>query len=103
RISIPKPGGGRFFQHFRYDVHRHYSKNQLTSLLGDDWQIEEVYYGGLLLYPACYGVENLIDAFSKKRSYWMNLKTLRTVRAWDFAFRCRKLSYNIALKCKKLK
>lgn len=101
KMKIPKPGGGRFFQNFRYDIHRHYSKAQLASLLDNNWQIEEIYYGGLLLYPACYGVENLIDAFSKKRSYWMNLKTLRTLRTWDFSLRCGKLSYNIALKCRK--
>jgi len=103
RLHIPKPGGGRFYQHFSYDIHRHYSAVQLRSLLGDNWEIEEVYYGGLLLYPMCYGIENLIDAFSKRRSYWMRLKMLRTLRSWDFALQCGRLSYNIALKCRKVK
>lgn len=101
KMNIPKPGGGTFFQNFHYDIHRHYSKAQLASLLDNNWKIEEIYYGGLLLYPLCYGAENLIDAFSKKRSYWMNLKMLRTLRAWDFSLRCGKLSYNIAMKCRK--
>lgn len=102
RMKIPKPGHGRYFQDFQYDVHRHYDHHQLAALLGKQWQIEQVHYGGLLLYPLCYGAENLIDAFSKKRSYWMHLTALRTLRAWDFSLQCGKASYNIALKCRKI-
>lgn len=102
RLRIPKPGGGRFYEKFRYDVHRHYSAQQLSTLLGEDWQIEEIYYGGFLLYPLLYGVENMIDAFSKKRSYWKNLRVLRSLRAFDFNLRFGKLSYNIALRCRRL-
>lgn len=102
RLRIPKPGGGRFYQSFHYDVHRHYSVEELRDLLGPGWQIEQVYYGGLLLYPMLYGVENLIDAFGKQRSYWKDYRLLRTLRAMDFNFRCGRLAYNIALKCRRL-
>jgi ubiquinone/menaquinone biosynthesis C-methylase UbiE len=102
RLRIPKPGGGRFYQNFRYDIHRHYSASQLQSLLGDGWQVEEIYYGGLLLYPLLYGVENFIDAFSKERSYWKDLKVLRALRAFDFNLRFGRLSYNIALRARRL-
>jgi len=102
RLRIPKPGGGRFYQNFRYDIHRHYTERQLRSLLGRGWQVEETYFGGLLLYPLLYGAENMIDAFSQKRSYWQDYRVLRTLRAWDFGLRFGRLSYNIALKCKRL-
>lgn len=102
KLKIPKPGGGRFYENFRYDIHRHYSAGQLKSLLGEQWQVEEVYYGGLLLYPLLYGFENAIDAFSKKRSYWQDYRLLRTLRAWDFSLRFGKMSYNIAMRCRKL-
>lgn len=102
RLRIPKPGGGRFYQNFRYDIHRHYSESQLRSLLGPGWEVEKVYYGGLLLYPLLYGVENAIDAFGKKRSYWEDYRLLRTLRAMDFNFRCGKLAYNIALRCRRV-
>lgn len=101
KLKIPKPGGGRFYENFRYDIHRHYSASQLKSLLGEQWQVEEVYYGGLLLYPLLYGFENAIDAFSKKRSYWQDYRLLRTLRAWDFSLRFGKMSYNIAMRCRK--
>lgn len=102
RLRLPKPGGGRFYQNFRYDIHRHYSERQLRDLLGPGWEVEQIYYGGLLLYPLLYGVENLIDAFGKKRSYWSDYRLLRTLRALDFNLRCGKLAYNIALKCRRL-
>lgn len=102
RLRIPKPGGGRFYQNFRYDIHRHYSEAQLRDLLGPGWEVEKVYFGGLLLYPLLYGVENLIDAFGKKRSYWTDYRVLRTLRAWDFNLRFGRLSYNIALKCRRV-
>lgn len=102
RLNIPKPGGGKFYSNFRYDIHRHYSLQELQDLLGTDWKIEQIYYGGLLLYPLLYGVENLYDAFSKKRSYWQDFRVLRRLRAWDFERQCGKLSYNIALKCRRV-
>ena len=102
KLKIPKPGGGKFYENFRYDIHRHYSSAQLKSLLGKEWQIEEIYYGGLLLYPLLYGVENVIDAFGKKRSYWQDYRVLRSLRAFDFSLQFGKLSYNIALRCRKI-
>ena len=102
RLKIPKPGGGRFYENFRYDIHRHYTEGQLRDLLGTGWQVEEVYLGGLLLYPLLYGVENAIYAFSKQRSYWQDYRALRTLRALDFNLRCGRLAYNIALKCRRL-
>jgi len=102
KFKIPKPGGGKFYENFSYDIHRHYSVGQLKSLLGKDWHVEEVYYGGLLLYPLLYGVENLMDAFGKKRSYWQDYRVLRSLRAFDFSLRFGKLSYNIALRCRKI-
>jgi ubiquinone/menaquinone biosynthesis C-methylase UbiE len=102
KMTIPKPGGGRFYQNFKYDIHRHYSAAQLKSLLGNSWRIEEIYYGGLLLYPLLYGAENLMDAFGKERSYWRDLKVLRSLRAFDFNLRFGKLSYNIALRCRRI-
>jgi ubiquinone/menaquinone biosynthesis C-methylase UbiE len=101
KLKIPKPGGGRFYEKFSYNVHRHYTEGQLRSLLGSGWEIEQKYFGGLLAYPVLYGVENLIDAFSSSRSYWNDYKLLRTLRAWDFGLPFGKLSYNIALKCRK--
>lgn len=101
KLKIPRPGGGRFYENFRYDYHRHYSLEQLEELLGEDWEIEEVYYGGLLLYPLLYGIENIADAFGKTRSYWHDYRLLRRLRAWDFSLRFGKLSYNIALRCRR--
>ena len=54
-----------------------------------------------MLYPLLYAVENISDAFSKKRSYWQDYRALRTLRAWDFHTPFGKLSYNIALKIRK--
>lgn len=102
RLKIPKPGGGKFYEKFSYNIHRHYSETQLRALLGGGWQVEQKYFGGLLAYPLLYGVENLIDAFSSQRSYWNDYKVLRTLRAWDFDLRFGKLSYNIALKCRRI-
>ena len=101
RLRIPKPGGGRFYENFRFDWHRHYSEGELRGLLGDAWDVEEVYFGGLLLYPVLYGFENMIDAFSTKRSYWQDYRVLRTVRGLDFDLKFGRLSYNIALRCVK--
>lgn len=102
KLGIPKPGGGRFYQDFRYDWHRHYTFGQLKQLLDKKWRIEEVYYGGLFLYPLLYGVENAYDALSDKRSYWQDFRMLRKVRGWDFDLNWGKLSYNIALRCVKI-
>lgn len=102
RLGIPKPGGGKFYQGFDFDWHRHYTYGQLKHLLGRDWRIEEIYYGGLLLYPLLYGVENVYDAVSSKRSYWQDFRVLRRVRGWDFDVNWGKLSYNIALRCVRL-
>jgi ubiquinone/menaquinone biosynthesis C-methylase UbiE len=102
KLRIPKPGGGRFYENFRYDWHRHYSEGELRGLLGKNWQVEQVYLGGLALYPLLYGVENLIDAFSKQRSYWQDYRVLRRLRAFDFDIPFGKLSYNIALRCKRV-
>jgi ubiquinone/menaquinone biosynthesis C-methylase UbiE len=102
KLKIPKPGGGRFYQNFRYDTHRHYTASQLLALLGKSWEVEETFYGGLLLYPLLYGVENAIDAFSSQRSYWKDLRTLRSLRAFDFNLCFGKLSYNIALRCRRI-
>ncbi len=101
KLRIPKPGGGKFYENFSYDIHRHYTERQLRSLLGDAWQVEEVYFGGLLLYPLLYAVENGIDSFSKKRSYWQDYRVLRTLRGYDFDVNFGKLSYNIAIRCTK--
>lgn len=101
RCRIPKPGGKRLLANFRYDWHRHYTESHLRSLMGTDWQVEQVFLGGLLLYPVLYGAENMIDAFSRKRSYWMDLRLLRTLRSWDFFLPAGRLAYNIALKCRK--
>jgi ubiquinone/menaquinone biosynthesis C-methylase UbiE len=102
RLRIPKPGGGRFYEKFSYNTHRHYSEAQLRSLMGKGWEVEEVYLGGLLAYPVLYAAENLIDAFSKTRSYWNDYRALRTLRARDFDMNFGKLSYNIALRARKI-
>ncbi len=99
RLRLPKPGGGKFYENFKFDWHRHYSEAELRALLGDDWVIEKVYFGGLLLYPLLYAVENILDAFGKKRSYWTDYRVLRAVRGLDFDMRFGKLSYNIAMRC----
>lgn len=99
KLRIPKPGGGRFYAGFSFDWHRHYSESQLKELLGEDWEVEKVYYGGLLLYPLLYGVENVLDAFGKKRSYWQDYRLLRNLRGLDFNLQFGKLSYNIAMRC----
>ena len=99
KLKIPKPGGGRFYQNFKFDWHKHYDASELRDLLGDKWRVDEIYYGGLLLYPLLYGVENLVDSFSKTRSYWQDYKWLRRLRALDFSAQFGSLSYNIALRC----
>jgi len=98
-LRIPKPRGGHFYEGFRFDWHRHYSKHELLDALGDGWRVEEIAYGGLLLYPLLYGVENAIDSFSSTRSYWKDYRVLRRLRGLDFALDFGELSYNIALKC----
>ncbi len=102
KLRIPKPGGGRFYEKFSYNIHRHYTERQLRSMLGHSWHVEQVTFGGLLAYPLLYGVENLIDAFGKERSYWRDYRLLRTLRAKDFDLNFGKLSYNIALRARKL-
>ncbi len=102
RLKIPKPGGGRFYQNFRFDWHRHYSEAELRALLGEDWEIEAVAFGGFLLYPLLYGVENLLDAFGKERSYWKDFRALRTLRGLDFDLSVGKWSYNIALRARRV-
>ncbi len=99
KMRIPKPGGGRFYENFKFDWHRHYGEEELRDLLGDDWRVEEVAFGGFLLYPLLYGVENLIDSFGSTRSYWQDYRLLRRVRGLDFDLSFGKLSYNIALRC----
>jgi SAM-dependent methyltransferase len=101
RLKIPKPGGGRFYQGFRYDWHRHYSERELRGLLGENFEVEAVDFGGLLLYPLLYGVENAIDALGKKRSYWQDYRVLREIRGLDFDLNFGKLSYNIAIRARR--
>jgi ubiquinone/menaquinone biosynthesis C-methylase UbiE len=102
RLRIPKPGGGRFYQNFDFDWHRHYSEAELRGLMGENWHIEQVAFGGFLLYPLLYGVENALDAFGKQRSYWQDFRALRTLRGWDFDLDFGSLSYNIALRARKI-
>ncbi|MBW3636283.1 MAG: class I SAM-dependent methyltransferase [Armatimonadetes bacterium] len=102
RLKIPKPGGGRFYQNFRFDWHRHYSENELRALLGEEWEVEEVAFGGFLLYPLLYGVENALDAFGKKRSYWQDYRVLRQLRGLDFDVSFGRWSYNIALRARRV-
>ena len=97
RLKIPKPGGGRFYQGFRFDWHRHYSQNELRALLEADFEIEKWDFGGFLLYPMLYGVENALDAMGKERSYWRDFRALRTLRGLDFDCKFGPLAYNIAL------
>ena len=99
KLKIPKPGGGKFYQNFSFDWHRHYNEAELRELLGDNWRVEKVVFGGFLLYPLLYGVENVMDAFGKKRSYWQDYKLLRKLRGLDFDLNFGPLSYNIALRC----
>ncbi len=101
RLKIPKPGGGRFYQNFRFDWHRHYSEKELRGLMGDSWTVEEVTFGGFLVYPLSYGVENALDAFGKTRSYWTDYRVLRTIRGLDFDLNFGALSYNIAIRAVK--
>lgn len=102
RLKIPKPGGGRFYQNFRFDWHRHYDEAELRALMGRNWEIEEVAFGGFLLYPLLYGVENTLDAFGKERSYWKDYRALRTLRGLDFDLNLGKWSYNIALRARRI-
>jgi ubiquinone/menaquinone biosynthesis C-methylase UbiE len=101
RLRIPKPGGGRFYQNFRFDWHRHYSEKELRALLSADFEIEKLDFGGLLLYPLLYGVENALDALGKERSYWRDFRALRTLRGFDFDCKFGPLAYNIALAAKR--
>ena len=99
KLRIPKPRGGRFYEGFRFDWHRHYSEAELRDLLGDSFRVEQVAFGGLLLYPLLYGVENLLDSFGSTRSYWKEYRLLRRLRGLDFNLDFGAWSYNIALRC----
>ncbi len=99
KLRIPKPRGGRFYENFAFDWHRHYCEAELRDLLGDNWRVEEVAFGGFLLYPLLYGVENVLDSFGSTRSYWKDYRVLRRLRGLDFDLDFRSWSYNIALRC----
>ena len=99
KLRIPKPRGGRFYDGFRFDWHRHYCEAELRDLLGEQFRVEQVAFGGLLLYPLLYGVENILDSFGQTRSYWKDYRLLRRARGLDFNLNFGAWSYNIALRC----
>jgi len=103
RLRIPKPGGGRILERFRYRRHRHYSVAQLRQLLGERFEVERVYQGGLLLYPLLYLIEKCLESFGGVSLVEADYRFLRLLRAWDFTCAYGRWAFNLALRARKTK
>lgn len=101
RLRLPKPGGGRILEKFRYRHHRHYTQSQLEALLGDRFQVEEVFLGGLWLYPQLYLLEKVLESFFGIPLVQKDYRLLRRIKAWDYRCRWGRWAYNIAVRARK--
>jgi len=101
KLRIPKgrhDDGTRrtFYEGFRFVKHRHYSLRQLRELVGERAELEQVAYGGLLLWPLTYLVEKVLEVFFRRPLVTARYAFLRRLRALDFRLSLGPLSYNLA-------
>ncbi len=106
KLRIPKgrhADGTRrtFYEGFRFVKHRHYSMRQLRAFVGDRAELEEVSYGGLLLWPLTYLVEKVLEVFFRKPLVTARYAFLRRLRAFDFRLSLGPLSYNVGARFRK--
>jgi len=97
RLRLPKPGGGRVLEAFRFRRHRHYNLAKVESLLAGRLEIQQVYRSGLLLYPLCYLVEKAIECFLGRDLVSRDYRLLRRLRACDYDLAFGPAAFNIAL------
>ncbi len=101
-LRIPKGGGrGRFYEGFQFRKHRHYGLRELLALIGDAARVEQVYYGGVLLWPLAYLVEKILEVFFKRPLVTRDYRRLRRLRAWDFRRGIGRWSYNLIVALRK--
>lgn len=101
RMRLPKPGGGRVCERFRFRPHRHYSEAKLRAMLGERVDVEQVYQGGLFLYPFLYLLEKCLESFCGRDLVTADYRTLRRLRAWDYRHAWGPLAFNLALRARK--
>lgn len=101
KLRIPKPGGGRLLQNFRFRRHRHYNLGKVRQLIGDRAEIDEVRRGGLFLYPFLYLIEKCAESFFGRDLCTADYRTLRRLRSWDFGLPFGPLAFNIAVRARK--
>jgi len=69
--------------------------------LGDRFVVEEVFLGGLGLYPLLYLFEKALESFCGIPLVQKDYRLLRRIRAWDYRCRWGRWAYNIALRARK--
>lgn len=102
RLRLPKPGGGRLLERFRFRPHRHYPRRKLLALLGDGLRIEEVRQTGLFLYPFLYLLEKIAESFFGRDLVTADYRALRRLRDWDYRCPFGDLAFNIAVRARKV-
>lgn len=97
-LRLPKPGGGFFFQRFRWQEHRHYSLAEVERLFAQRFHIEEIFLSGLLLYPLEYLWEKALEAFLGVPLVEQRYRWLRRLRDWEFRLPAGRWAYNLAVR-----
>lgn len=101
RLRLPKPGGGRLLERFRYRPHHHYPLGKVMALVGERGTVEEVYRGGLLLYPLLYLIEKILESFCGRDLVSADYRGLRRLRDWDYRHRWGALAFNVAVRVRR--
>lgn len=101
RLRIPKPGGGRIFEKFRFRPHNHYPLAKVLAMLGDRVEVLETHRGGLFFYPFLYLLEKICESFLGRDLVKADYRTLRRWRALDFQLPCGPLAFNVAVRARK--
>lgn len=97
RLRIPKPGGRRLLERFRFRPHRHYPEATARRLLGGRVEVVEVFQSGLFLYPFLYLIEKCLESFAGIDLVRADYRLLRRLRDWDYRRPFGHLAFNIAL------
>ncbi len=103
RLRIPKPGGGRVLQRFRFRPHHHYPRRRLLAMLGDRVAVGEVKQTGLFLYPFLYLIEKCLESFFGRDLVRADYRALRRLRDWDYRRGWGNLAFNIAVRAEKVR
>ncbi|NUP98853.1 MAG: class I SAM-dependent methyltransferase [Armatimonadetes bacterium] len=101
RLRLPKPGGGRVLQRFRFRPHRHYSVGRVRTMVGERASLEAISQGGLFLYPFCYLLEKIAESFFGRDLVTADYRWLRRLRDWDFRHQYGPLAFNLAVRFRK--